>query len=520
MKAGCIALLMALSITTSLPSSEPGLRQIRVDAAIVTGGIRSFQGVNGVPTPIMTGLPDLEQQYRELHIDVIRTHDTMGPTDIAARYSVDNPLLAWLVPDVAQRTTLVRAGNAAAIFPDWSADPEKPESYNFVPTDRVITGIRATGADVYFRVGRSFGADYTDLPDPDKFAAVVKHVAMHYDRGWARGWQGAVRYWEFWNEEDLPIFWTGTPESFYQLYEKTARALKAVNPLLQVGADAKALAYDRGPYREGLLDYCAQHHVPLDFYSWHHYTMTSADPYDFNRIGTDIRAMLDEHGFKRASSVLSEWNLTPDFSAPELPRLQGIENAAFMGDVLIYLQDSSIDMAHFYRADAAWMGLFGLRGEFLKPAYTLEAAGKMLATPKRLSLSGADTIGFAALAGRSVDGRTVQVLIANYEIPKHYKPRPMEPPPGALPKNTSMPVSSQLRSLTPRTDITYKENRGFHLMIENLPWGKANYRVQRYRLTSSENFAPSEETTGTGGRVDLSEPLAPPAAELIVIRQK
>src|SRR3981081_613316 len=69
------------------------LRVLHVDAAKVIGKIRSFQGLNGPPFPIMPGLPDLVQQYRDLQIDMIRTHDIMGPTDIAATYSSENPLL-------------------------------------------------------------------------------------------------------------------------------------------------------------------------------------------------------------------------------------------------------------------------------------------------------------------------------------------------------------------------------------------------------------------------------------------
>lgn len=505
---------------TSPRPATADLREIRVNAAKVQGTIRSFQGVNGVPTAIMEGLPNLVQQYKDLRIDVIRTHDTMGPTDISAHFSTDNPLLVWLVTDATQRAKLVEAGNAAALFPDWNADPERPDSYNFGPTDKVIEGIRATGAQVYYRIGRSWGADYTELPDLDKFAAVVKHVAMHYDQGWDHGYQNAVRYWEFWNEEDTPFFWTDTPESFYQLYEKTARALKAVDPSLQVGADAKAFPNEDGPYREGLMDYCSAHKVPLDFYSWHHYTITSADPYDFTRIGQEIRKILDAHGFAKATSVLSEWNLTPDFTEPEKARLQGVVNAAFIGDVLIYLQDAPVDMAQFYRADAAWMGLFGLKGEYFKPAYTFVAAGKMLATPERLELSGADTIGLAALAGVSKDRKTVQILISNYEIPANYQPRPMLPPQGAFPKNMPIPDFSKLKSLPPRTDIHYKANRGFHLVVEDLPWGKGPFTIEHYRLTATEDLAPAPEASGTGGKFDFSEQLPPPGVELVVLKSK
>src|SRR3984893_1825292 len=253
--------------TPALPQSmsNPAFRILQVHAVKVAGTIRSFQGLNGPPSPIMEELPDLNQQYKDLHIDLIRTHDIMGPTDITARYSENNLLLAWLVPDQKQRANLVTAANASAIFPDWNADPERPESYHFGPSDKFIQSIREAHAEVYYRIGRSFGADYTALPDFDKFASVVKHIAMHYNQGWANGFHDNIRYWEFWNEEDLPFFWTETPERFYALYEKTAHALKSVDPAMKVGADALALPFSSGPYREGLIAYCASHKVPLDF---------------------------------------------------------------------------------------------------------------------------------------------------------------------------------------------------------------------------------------------------------------
>jgi xylan 1,4-beta-xylosidase len=499
---------------------ELRFREIHVDVSRVKGTIRSFQGVNGTPTPIMEDLPDVTQQYKDLRIDMVRTHDTMGPTDVDAYYSTDNLLLAWLVPEAGRRAKLVAAGNKAAIFPDWNADPEKPESYNFGPSDKFVNGIRDAGAEVYYRIGRSWGADYTALPVLDKFASVVKHLAMHYNRGWAGGFQDNIRYWEFWNEPETPLFWTESPETFYKFYQETARALKSVDPTLKVGADAKALAYADGPYREGLINYCAEHKVPLDFYSWHHYTMTSADPYDFTRIASDIRQLLDDNGFRKSESILSEWNLTPDFTEPERPRLQGVENAAFMGNVLTYLQDSSVDRAHFYRADGAWMGLFGAHGEYLKPAFTFLATGKMLATPQRLEASGADADGFAVLAGRSGDGKTVQVLISNYEIPANYKPRAMNVPEGSMPKGMPMPDFSKMRSLPARTNIRYQQSRGYHLIVDHLPWGRAAFKVQRYRLTKTEDFALVQDSSGNGGTLDIANPLPPPALELIVLESK
>ncbi|MGO8793885.1 MAG: hypothetical protein ACLQLC_03600, partial [Candidatus Sulfotelmatobacter sp.] len=188
-----LVLILFLSFTATAQ-----LRPLHVDASKVTGQIRSFQGVNGQPTPVMEGLPNLVDQYKDLHISFVRTHDFMGPTELDTKFVYDDPLLKWLVPIPEQRAKLVVAGNASIIFPDWSADPEKAGSYRFGPTDKVIRAIRDTGAEVYYRVGRSFGGNREPPADFDKFADVVKHIAMHYNQGWANGFHDNIRYWEFW----------------------------------------------------------------------------------------------------------------------------------------------------------------------------------------------------------------------------------------------------------------------------------------------------------------------------------
>jgi xylan 1,4-beta-xylosidase len=510
-------LLFAAAVFAQNPSSS-GFRSLRVDAGNVIGEIRSFQGLNGPPSPIMAGLPNLVKQYRGLQVLQIRTHDVMGPTEIDSHFELSDPLLAWLIPDNAQRAGVVKAGNASIIFPDWSADPDKPESYNFGPSDKVIAAIKASGAEVYYRIGRSWGAQIEPPPDFDKYAAAVKHIAMHYNQGWANGFHDNIRYWEFWNEPEA-LFWGGTPEQFYSLYEKTARALKSVDPALKVGGDAIAFAYNPGPYREGFMDYCAAHKVPLDFYSWHTYADGSADPYDGARISRNIREILDARGFTKTENILSEWNLTPDFTDAAKARLRGIENAAFIGAALTYFEDAPIDHAQFYRGDAAWMGLFDLNGKPFKTAYAFEAMGKMLATPQRLAVQGADTFAFVALAGRSEKGNTVQILISNYEIPKQMHPMTIPPDVSrALPASLDF---TKLRFLPRRTGVVYRDNPGYDLTIDNLPWGKnAAFSVKRYRIDGTRNLELVEEKSSDGGSLKLSNALAPDSVELIVLQKR
>ena len=118
--------------------ARPGsaqMRKVDVDAGKVTGKIRSLQGVSLGPLGSRPGSPDLSKQFKDVGIDLVRTHDFTGPTDIDAR---------------DRRRLLPVSG---IIYPDWGADPEKEESYVFGPSDRIITGIINVGAGVYYRLG-------------------------------------------------------------------------------------------------------------------------------------------------------------------------------------------------------------------------------------------------------------------------------------------------------------------------------------------------------------------------------
>ena len=127
----CLCLLLPCAPAVPQDTSTSGFRSLGVDAGTVIGKIRSFQGLNGLPSPVMAGLPTLVKQYKDLRVNQVRTHDAMGPSEIDSKFVLGNGELAWLIPDKDQRAGVVKAGNAAIIFPDWSADPEKPDELQF-----------------------------------------------------------------------------------------------------------------------------------------------------------------------------------------------------------------------------------------------------------------------------------------------------------------------------------------------------------------------------------------------------
>src|ERR1035437_1324508 len=102
------------------------------------------------------------------------------------------------------------------------------------------------------------------------------------------------------------------------------------------------------------------------------------------------------------------------------------------------------------------MGLFDLQGKYYKMAYAIKAMGQMLDTPKRLAVAGTAIFGFAALAGRSADDQTVQILSSSCAIPGGYKPKQMFRPadqvakPKPAPAN---PIPPPPNELPLRTDI-------------------------------------------------------------------
>jgi xylan 1,4-beta-xylosidase len=75
-------------------------------------------------------------------------------------------------------------------------------------------------------------------------------------------------YFEVWNEPNLD-FWGGDPKqaTYWDLYDHTARAVKAVNPRLRIGGPATAQA----AWADAFIQHCASDHVPVDFVSTHVY---------------------------------------------------------------------------------------------------------------------------------------------------------------------------------------------------------------------------------------------------------
>ncbi len=91
-----------------------------------------------------------------------------------------------------------------------------------------------------------------------------------------------VLSWNFevWNEPNLIVFFGGSQEDYFHLYEITSRAIKSVHPKLKVGGPATA----GSNWIPEFLSFIREHDVPCDFISTHQYAgdpigqMAGGDP--------------------------------------------------------------------------------------------------------------------------------------------------------------------------------------------------------------------------------------------------
>jgi xylan 1,4-beta-xylosidase len=238
-------------------------------------------------------------------------------------------------------------------------------------------------------------------------------------------------YFEVWNEPNID-FWAGEPkqETYFQLYDSAARALKQVSPRLRVGGPATAQA----AWADSFLRHCKDDNVPVDFVPTHVYANdTSKDVFGtYEQIPRNpmvrraVRTVHDQiaaSAFPRIPLIWSEYNASyknePDVtdSAYMAPWLgETISQCDGLVDVMSYwtfsdvFEEQGVVKEPFY-------GGFGLLAErdIPKPAFNAFRLFHELGD-KRLNVQ-SDSV----LATRRQDG-SLAVAVWNYAAPSQEVP--------------------------------------------------------------------------------------------------
>jgi len=351
---------MALLLTAPAMAFEPDAETIAIDAAAPTTPFPHFwEQMFGSGRAILT----LRESYRE---------------DLRA---------------VKQATNFKYVRFHAILHDEvgvYNEDEHGNAVYNFAYVDQIYDGLLKDGVrpvvEISFMPKKlAFNPDalhpfwYKPNVSPPKswekwdalMVAFAKHLVARYGLEEVSQW-----YFEVWNEPNID-FWNGIPreQSYFELYDHTARDLKSVNTRLRVGGPATAAAQWVGEF----LKHTADAHVPVDFVSTHGY----ADDTTQNLFGVNEDIPMDDRVCLAVSKVHGE---IMHSASPTLPLLwtewsvQGEDESRdtpFVGAALantIRECDGAVDMMSFWTfsdvfeeggpAPRPFEGSFGLRAEY------------------------------------------------------------------------------------------------------------------------------------------------------------
>ena len=163
----------------------------------------------------------------------------------------------------------------------YDEDEQGHPVYNFSYVDQIYDGLLANGVRPFVEISfmpKKLAARldfhafwYKPIVSPpkdyEKWDALMRAFAQHLIDRYGID-EVAEWYFEVWNEPNID-FWTGYPkmETYFELYDHTARALKSVSPRLRVGGPATAAAH----WVDAFLQHTSEEKVPVDFIPSHGY---------------------------------------------------------------------------------------------------------------------------------------------------------------------------------------------------------------------------------------------------------
>ncbi len=382
---------------------------IKFDNAV--GRIKPLNGVCCAPYSIFGGKDQwfIREYIKEGNIPYCRTHDCCG--GYGGSYFVD----------------------ITNIFRDFDADENDPASYDFHYSDEYIEAVQNAGCETYYRLGETIewgSKKYrTNKPaDFAKWARICEHIIMHYNYGWADGFNFGITYWEIWNEPENPgnvngpSMWGGTKEEFFELYEVSSKYLKAKFPEIKIGGYGSCGFYPIT--REGMpdthkafvtyftdfLDMVKKTGSPLDFYSWHIYTHSEKELLTHAKY---VREMLDEKGFSETEAHLNEWNIGDEGTG--FADKHSMVGGSFLAAVMCMLQNTNyVDKAMYYcfSLNGIYDGFIDQNDRHTSPAwYPFAAFGKLAELGEAVE-SNSDLDGVYTLAAKNDDKKLI--LVSNY----------------------------------------------------------------------------------------------------------
>lgn len=327
------------------------------------------------------------------------------------------------------------------IFRDFNADADDERSYDFVFTDWLLTNLIKQNTMPIFRLGVTIEnwqkiKAYRIYPPEDfgKWAKICAHIIMHYNYGWANGYNMNITYWEIWNEPENAHpdgdnqMWKGTKEEYFELYDTAAKYLKSCFPSLKFGGYAGCGFYGLEEYKyngdelltnryrmeffKDFLSFVKKNNSPIDFFSWHSYESVNITV----KFARYVKQSLCEYGLNDVESILDEWNTNSPWNTEhEMIDRASAKAAADVCEMMCRMQAEAVDICCYYDASwgvSNWGGMFHpYTGKPLKTYYSFKAFNELYMLKQSVKCNmECDGSLFAVSA---VDGNICRAVITN-----------------------------------------------------------------------------------------------------------
>ncbi|MGO9493230.1 MAG: GH39 family glycosyl hydrolase [Terracidiphilus sp.] len=275
------AFAAAIAGAAQAPDSGPqsGVVSIGVDLAKPVGAYKPIYAWFGYDESNYTTMKYGKQQLGELH-DL-----SPVPVTIRAHHLLTSgngvPELKWSSSNVFSLDA-----NGKPVY-DFTITDQTFDEYQkagirpmvelgFMPKDLAATVPGVTEYQLHYPKPTMGGASNNPPKDYKMWGELVRaytaHLVARYGRAQVSTW-----YFEVWNEPDI-VYWHGTPEEYFKLYDYAAAGVRAALPGAIVGGPAST-----GPsgakaraFLEKFLDHCLHDKsaadgkaIPLDFISFH-----------------------------------------------------------------------------------------------------------------------------------------------------------------------------------------------------------------------------------------------------------
>jgi xylan 1,4-beta-xylosidase len=306
MKIKSLVVYVGLTIVAGVLAAQTPVQEVAIDASVAAHPFPHFwEQTFGSGRAILT----LRDDYRK---DLADVHDQAG-----MRYVRFHAILH----------------DEVGVYDE---DDKGNSVYNFTYVDQIYDGLLERGVRPFVEISfmpRKLAAKeaihpfwYRQNVSPPKdygkwdalIHALAKHLVDRYGIDEVAQW-----YFEVWNEPNID-FWAGDPKqtTYFELYDHTARALKAVSPRIRVGGPSTSSAH----WVPEFLSHAKEQRVPVDFVSTHGYADDSVE----DMVGTHEEIPMRDRVCRAIAKVDGEIKAS---AFPSLPLMWTEWNVPSFGDL-------------------------------------------------------------------------------------------------------------------------------------------------------------------------------------------